>query len=99
MSDKENKKPELEGAEKHKKNIIDMIGGMAGIERYIEGFDNSTENKMTDAQKQSMKTYAVGVAEKWSETIFKIEKALSDPNVVKDLEKKLKTAKVPKKQE
>ena len=93
MSDKQDKKTDKEksGTQKHKQNILELIGGVDGINQYIEGFSESSEQRMTEGQKQFMRQYALQTAEKWSETIFKMEEALKDPNVVDALEKKLKT--------
>ena len=95
MADKQNKKKKTDekkaGTQKHKQNILELIGGMDGINQYIEGFSESSEQKMTDGQKQFMRQYALQTAEKWSETIYKMEEALKDPDVIDALEKKLKT--------
>jgi len=101
MTDEQNKKKKIDetkaGTQKHKQNILELIGGMDGINQYIEGFSESSEQKMTEAQKEFMRSYAIQVTERWSETIYKMEEALKDPNVVDALEKKLKTTKPRKK--
>jgi ubiquinone biosynthesis protein UbiJ len=89
MSDKK-KKSEKSGVEKHKENILKMIGGMKAVDTYIEGFSQSGEHQLTEQQKQYMRHYAEDFAEKWSETIYKMEQALKNPDVVNSLERKVK---------
>ena len=94
MSDEQDKKKQEKlGAEKHKENILEMIGGIKGVEQYIEGFSQNSEHAMTDQQKEYMKTYALDIAEKWGETILKMEQALKNPEVVSNLEKRFKSQK------
>ena len=95
MTEKKNSKEKVqkeEGAQKHKKNILEMIGGMDAINQYIEGFSKNSEHELTEQQKQYMRHYATDFAGKWSETIYKMEQALKNPDVIDSLERKVQAS-------
>ena len=97
MSDQENKKTEqtetTPDTQAHKQSILDLVGGLAGINKYIDGFDNAHNQKMTEGQKQYMRDFASQITERWSKVMCQVENAIKDPGVIDELEKKLRVNK------
>jgi hypothetical protein len=97
MSDEKNKKTERTetktDAQAHQQSILDLVGGLAGINKYIDGFDNIHDQKMTEGQKQYMRDYASQITERWSKVMCQVENAIKDPGVIDELEKKLRVKK------
>ncbi len=87
MSNKKDKKKEefAKGVKKHQDNIMEMLGGTEIIDSYIDAASERSDVPISDDQKNIMKTWTMELTSKWSEVLYKMEEALKDPEVVKEL--------------
>ena len=86
MADKEDKKKEeQEGTKKHKDKIVELMGGTEIIDNYIEAVSQRDDTVISENQKEVMKAWTMGMTEKWSEVLYKMEEAFKDPKVVEEL--------------
>lgn len=86
MSEKKNNQEQVS---KFYKDILQNIGGEQMIAKLIEALEKSTGLKVTEPQRQYLENYASSTAMKWARVMQAVNEGAQDPNVMRELKKKI----------